>query len=141
VSRVFLDTSAYSAFKRDHLQIRHRIQEASQIQLNPVVLGELRAGFLKGTRLKDNLAELTQFLASPRVSVVAVDEETAERYAVIFDSLRRAGVPIPTNDIWIAAGAMQSASVLLTTDQHYKEVTQISAEIFEPHPKKPQAGR
>lgn len=136
MSRVFLDTSAYSAFKRDHPQIRHRIQEASQIQLNPVVLGELRAGFLKGTRLKDNLAELTQFLASPRVDVVAVDEETAERYAVIFDSLRQAGVPIPTNDIWIAAGAMQSSSVLLTTDQHYKEVTQIVAEIFEPHPRR-----
>ena len=106
-----------------------------------MVLGELRAGFLKGTRLRENLAELAQFLASPRVDVVAVDEETAERYAVIFDSLRRAGIPIPTNDIWIAAGAMQSASVLLTTDQHYKEVTQISAEIFEPHPKKPVPGK
>jgi tRNA(fMet)-specific endonuclease VapC len=141
LSRVFLDTSAYSAFKRNHPQIRHRIQEASQIQLNPVVLGELRAGFLKGTRLRDNLAELAQFLASPRVDVVPVDEETAERYAVIFDALRQAGVPIPTNDIWIAAGAMQSASVLLTTDQHYKEVTQIVAEIFEPHPRKPIPGK
>jgi tRNA(fMet)-specific endonuclease VapC len=141
VNRIFLDTSAYSAFKRDHPQIRHRIQEASQIRLNPVVLGELRAGFLKGTRLRENLADLAQFLASPRVDVVVVNEETAERYAVIFDSLRRGGVPIPTNDIWIAAGAMQSASVLLTTDQHYKEVTQISAEIFEPHPKKPVPGK
>jgi tRNA(fMet)-specific endonuclease VapC len=141
VNQVFLDTSAYSAFKRDLPQIRHRIQEASQIQLNPVVLGELRAGFLKGTRLRENLAELAQFLASPRVDVVAVNEETAERYAVIFDSLRRTGVPIPTNDIWIAAGAMQSTSVLLTTDQHYKEVTQIVAEIFEPHPRKPMPGK
>jgi tRNA(fMet)-specific endonuclease VapC len=132
LSRIFLDTSAYSAFKRNHPQIRYRIREASQIQLNPVVLGELRAGFLKGARLKENLAELTQFLASPRVAVVAVDEETAERYAVIFDSLRRLGVPIPTNDIWIAASAMQWGSVLLTTDPHFRAVGQIVAEIWEP---------
>ena len=132
MSRIFLDTSAYSAFKRGHPQIRYRIKEASQILLNPVVLGELRAGFLKGTRLAWNLAELDQFLASPRVAVVAVDEETAERYGVIFDSLRRAGVPIPTNDIWIAASAMQLGSILLTTDPHFGEVAQIVAEILEP---------
>jgi len=96
------------------------------------VLGELRAGFLKGSRLTENLAELEQFLASPRVAVVLVDEETAERYAVIFESLRRAGTPIPTNDIWIAASAMQSGSVLLTTDPHFQDVTQVVAEISEP---------
>ena len=141
MNRFFLDTSAYSAFKRGHPQIRYRIQEASQIQLNPVVLGELRSGFLKGTRLKDNLAELAQFLASPRVDVVAVDEETAGRYAVIFDSLRRAGTMIPTNDICIAAGAMQCGSVLLTTDPHFGAVTQIVAEISEPLLNKPQKNR
>jgi tRNA(fMet)-specific endonuclease VapC len=133
VSRIFLDTSAYSAFKRGHPYIRHRIREASQIQLSPVVLGELRAGFLKGTRLTENLAELAQFLASPRVAVIAMDQETAERYAVILESLRRAGAPIPTNDVWIAAGAMQWGSLLLTTDPHFRAVTQIVAEILDPH--------
>jgi predicted nucleic acid-binding protein len=141
VSRIFLDTSAYSAFKRNHPQIRHRIREAVQIQLSPVVLGELRAGFLKGTRLAANLAELAQFLASPRVAVVAVDEETAERYAVILDALRRVGTPIPTNDIWIAASAMQCGSVLLTTDPHFRAAPQIVAEIFEPHLTKPKQGK
>jgi tRNA(fMet)-specific endonuclease VapC len=137
VSRIFLDTSAYSAFKRNHPQIRHRVREASQILLSPVVLGELRAGFLKGTRLKENLAEIAQFLASPRVSVVAVEEETAVRYGVIFDSLRRAGALIPTNDIWIAASAMEHGSVLLTTDPHFGAVHQIVAEILEPQLKTP----
>jgi tRNA(fMet)-specific endonuclease VapC len=132
VSRIFLDTSAYSAFMRGHPEIQHRIREASQIQLNPVVLGELHAGFLKGTRQRENLSELAQFLASPRVEVVAVNEETAERYAVILDSLRRAGAPIPTNDIWIAAGAMQLGSILVTTDPHFREVAQIAVEILQP---------
>lgn len=137
MSRIFLDTSAYSAFKRGHPLIQHRVREASQIQLNPVVLGELRAGFLKGTRLRENLSELAQFLASPRVAIAPIDEETAERYAVIVDSLRRIGAPIPTNDIWIAASAMQYGSLLLTTDPHFRAVSQVVAEILEPHPNKP----
>jgi tRNA(fMet)-specific endonuclease VapC len=132
LSRIFLDTSAYSAFKRGHPQICHHIQEAARIQLSPVVLGELRAGFIKGTRLAENLAELVQFLASPRVEVAVVDADTAERYALVFDSLRRAGTPIPTNDIWIAASAMQLGAVLLTTDRHFGTVSQIAVEILEP---------
>ena len=133
MSQVFLDTSAYSAFKRGHPQLRHRIREASRILLNPVVLGELRSGFLKGNRFAENLVELTLFLASPRVVVIPVDEETAERYAVILDSLRRPGKMIPTNDIWIGAGAMQSGSALLTTDPHFGAIGQIMAELFDPH--------
>lgn len=133
MSRIFLDTSAYSAFRRGHQQIQHRIREASEILLNPVVLGELRVGFLKGTRLTENLAGLKQFLASPRVELVPVDEEAAERYALILDSLRRVGTPIPINDIWIAASAMQYGSVLLTTDPHFREVAQIVAEVLEPY--------
>lgn len=128
--RSFLDTSAYSAFRRGHPAIRHRIQEASEILLNAVVLGELRVGFLKGTRLDKNLAELAEFLASPRVSVVAISETTAERYATILRSLQQAGAPIPTNDVWIAASAMEHGAKLLTTDRHYSRVLQIIAEIF-----------
>jgi predicted nucleic acid-binding protein len=101
------------------------------IQVNPIVLGELRAGFLHGSRLAENLAELAQFLASPRVDTVAIEDETAERYALIFDSLRRVGGPIPTNDIWIAASALQFGTVLVTTDPHFGRVAQVASEIFE----------
>jgi len=137
VRRIFLDTSAYSAFKRNHPQLRYRIQEASQILLNPVVLGELQAGFLKGSRLRESLEELAQFLDSPRVSVVLIDEETSEHYAAIFDPLRQAGTPIPTNDIWIAASAVQYDSILLTTDPHFGRTARVAVEIFEPHLHKP----
>ena len=139
MSRIFLDTSAYSAFRRGHLQLQHRVREASEILLNPVVLGELRVGFLKGTRLAENLAGLKQFLASPRVELVPVDEATAERYALILDSLRRSGTPIPINDIWIAASAMQHGSILLTTDPHFRSVAQIVSEVLEPYIGKPPA--
>lgn len=132
MSAIVLDTSAYSAFKRGHPQLRFRLREASRIHLNPVVLGELRAGFLRGSRPAENLAELEQFMSSPRVEVAMVNEETASRYALIVDSLRRAGTPIPTNDIWIAASAMHLGAVLVTTDPHFGRVAQIAVEILEP---------
>lgn len=132
MSRILLDTSAYSAFKRGDPQVRRLVQEATEIQVNAVVLGELRAGFLKGARLEQNLAELADFLASPRMSTLIVDEETAERYATILRSLQQAGTPIPTNDVWIAASAMQHGSKVVTLDAHFGQVSQIVAEVLVP---------
>ncbi|MBI2998468.1 MAG: type II toxin-antitoxin system VapC family toxin [Deltaproteobacteria bacterium] len=125
MTRLMLDTSAYSAFMRGHPEVRLALQHADEIYLNPIILGELLTGFLKGKRKKKNEKELQAFLLSPRVSVVDLDEDTSERYAVILNSLWKAGTPIPTNDIWIAASAMQHGVRLLTGDAHYQRVTQV----------------
>lgn len=125
-----LDTSAYSAFLRGHEGLKQALQRADRIALTPIVLGELGAGFRAGARRQKNEAELRQFLASPRVDVVTVEAETAERYAVILHGLRLAGTPIPTNDIWIAASAMQHGLRVLTTDVHYDRIPQIIVERF-----------
>lgn len=126
-----LDTSAYSAFLRGHEELKLALQRADRIVLTPIVLGELGAGFRAGARRQKNEAELRRFLSSPRVDVVAVDPDTAERYAVILHGLRAAGTPIPTNDIWIAASAMQHGLRVLTTDVHYTRIPQIIVERFE----------
>lgn len=128
---VLLDTSAYAAFMRAHPGVKLAVQQAEEIYVNPVVLGELHAGFMGGRHRQKNEAELRSFLASPRARVVAVDEETAQRYAVIFQALRAAGTPIPTNDIWIAATAMQHGLRVLTTDAHYRKVTQVLVDCLE----------
>jgi tRNA(fMet)-specific endonuclease VapC len=62
--------------------------------------------------------------------VVTVDEDTAERYAVILNRLKIAGTLIPTNDMWIAATAMQHGVAVLTTDAYYLEVQQIIVHHF-----------
>jgi predicted nucleic acid-binding protein len=125
VTRLLLDTSAYSAFMRGHPEIKHVLQQAEAIYFNPIVLGELRAGFRRGRRLEKNEETLGRFMDSPRVHLVSLDEDTSERYAVIVNTLWTSGTPIPTNDIWIAASAMQHGLSILTTDEHYLQVPQV----------------
>lgn len=131
MTRVMFDTSAYSAFMRGHPEIKQAVQEADAIYLNPIVLGELEAGFLRGSRIRKNKRELDAFMASPRVGILPIDEATSVRYAVILDSLWRAGTPIPTNDMWIAATAMEYGLQVLTTDDHYLKVVQIVVQHVE----------
>lgn len=130
-NRIMLDTSAYSAFLRGNAEIKRVLQEADEIFVNPVILGELLGGFVMGRQEKKNRPLLEEFLASPRVSIIAVDEETAERYAVILNYLRQRETPIPTNDLWIAASAMQYGLKLVTTDRHYLKVPQVITEYYE----------
>jgi tRNA(fMet)-specific endonuclease VapC len=118
-------------FPKGHPGITLSIQQADEISLSPVVLGELLAGFMMGKNERRNRSILRDFLSSARVNLLEIDEETSERYAVILYHLRSKGAPIPTNDVWIAASAMQYGLKVLTTDKHYIEVPQV---ITEYHP-------
>ncbi|OGW54521.1 MAG: twitching motility protein PilT [Nitrospirae bacterium RBG_19FT_COMBO_55_12] len=126
--KVMLDTSAYSAYLRGNEDVKRAVQSADEIYVNPVVVGELYAGFAHGGKEKKNREILREFLASPRVQVAVIDEETSERYAAIIVYLWVKGTPIPTNDLWIAATAMQYGLKLVTTDGHYRQVPQIIVE-------------
>jgi predicted nucleic acid-binding protein len=131
---LLLDTSAYSALLRGHTEVTHTLQQAEEIYVNPIVLGELRAGFLRGKHRAKNEQELHTFLSSPRVRVAAIDEETAIRYAVILNALWETGTPVPTNDVWIAASAMQYGLLLLTTDAHFQKIRQVLVRYVPAHP-------
>ena len=90
------------------------VQEATELFLTPVVIGELLYAFLGGGLEPRNRGLLRQFLDSPRVALLSLNEETAERYGAIRDYLRQQGKPIPANDLWIAASAAQHGLRLLT---------------------------
>lgn len=122
---LLLDTSAYALFKRGQENALEFIQSATSILVPAIVLGELLGGFAAGSRTEQNRHELQQFLSSPRVFLVPVTQTTAERYASIWLYLRQVGRPIPTNDLWIAALAMEHGAVLLSADVHFQYLPQI----------------
>ncbi|MEK6794962.1 MAG: type II toxin-antitoxin system VapC family toxin [Spirochaetota bacterium] len=120
--KIVCDTSAYSEFKRGDERIVDMIARASAIFIPSIVLGELKAGFKGGRRERTNIHELDQFLSSPRVNVAIVSEDTADFYARIYHQLKKAGSPIPANDLWIAAITFECGAMLLSTDAHFQAV-------------------
>ncbi len=120
--RLMLDTNAYSAFMRGDEGMKALFASAEELLLPVQALAELRAGFRLGSQEKRNLDELERFLASPRVRIHPSTETTAIRFAETFCALRRAGTPIPANDLWIAAAALESGSMLVSRDAHFEAV-------------------
>ena len=134
--RVLLDTSAYSLLMRGSKEVAALLDAADQVHLPAVVIGELLAGFKKGNAEQCNREILDRFLSVSRVATLPQDEETAERYAVILDYLRRHGTPIPTNDLWIGACAMQHGLVLISADRHFLKLPQVVVDFVEDVPKR-----
>ena len=125
MGRILLDTSAYAAFLRDHPGDKAAVREATEVFLSPIVLGELRAGFLKGSKPAENERRLADFLASPRCHVLVIDEETSHRYAAIHLYLRRQGTPVSPNVVWIAASAAQHGLHVVTLDGDFDRIPQV----------------
>jgi tRNA(fMet)-specific endonuclease VapC len=130
VSSYCLDTSAYSNFRRGNENVAELLDRAELVGVSTVALGELRTGFLLGGRRRQNEAELEAFLDNPAVEVLQVDLETSRHYAEIVVELRKAGTPLPTNDIWIAAAAARSGTTVLTCDDHFERVVRVGSVVI-----------
>lgn len=122
MTRLLLDTSGYSRLMSGDRAVADALGAAQTVYLSVFVLGELLEGFKGGNREKANLEQLAAFMRKPTVSVLNATAETAEAFASVKHELRRAGRPIPINDVWIAAHAMETGAVLLTFDAHFEAV-------------------
>ena len=122
---ILLDTSAYSGMARGNKGVLDAVQTAENVCVNPIIIGELLAGFAQGNREPHNIEILERFLESPRCILLPLGKESARRYAHIQSSLRTAGTPVPTNDLWIAATAMEHGLVVVTLDKHFAKIPQI----------------
>jgi len=130
MSAYCLDTSAYGNFRRGHHELVSVIDRADWVGVPTVTMGELRTGFLLGGRRERNESELDEFLANPVVEAIEVDAEVSRHYAEIVADLRRAGTPLPTNDIWIAATAARHGASVLTCDEHFERIARVGTVLF-----------
>ena len=131
-ARIVLDASAYSQMRAEEPAAVAYLGQAQSVVIPATVLGELYGAFAAGTKRLQNLAVLDEFLAEPFVAVWPVTPETARRYGEIYHQLRRAGTPIPTNDMWIAAAAFECDGVLLTFDGDFERIDGLRAVILSP---------
>jgi tRNA(fMet)-specific endonuclease VapC len=125
VKPILLDTNVYAAFKNGDSEAVDIIQRSPVIVVNTIVLGELIGGFATGAREGMNRQALAEFLASTRVFVLSLDQGTAEHYAAVCSALKKKGSPIPTNDMWIAANAIQHDLTLFSYDRHFRVVPKL----------------
>jgi len=123
--RVALDTNRLTDLFQGDAELADRLGECDEVWLPLVVLAEIKAGFYGGTQQHRNEVLLQSFLAKPTVGVLLPERETAEHYARLFVQLKRAGTPIPDNDLWIAALVLEHDLQLITRDQHFERVPQL----------------
>ena len=131
MNRLCLDTSAYSNFQRGHRQAVECMDQADWIGVPTVVRGELWAGFLLGDQADRNAQALALFLDHAAVETLDVDGKVARIYGEIFAELRGKGTSLPTNDIWIAATAINAGSTVLTFDAHFREIARVAVLVLE----------
>lgn len=124
--RVALDTNTYRAFMDGSTRTIEVVRMAEHVWLPVPVLAELRFGFRKGTRGRVNEATLVKFLDSPRVGLLTCDEQTSHFYADLKIQLFKQGTPIPINDVWIAALAIQHAVPLHSLDTDFDRIPQLA---------------
>lgn len=122
MNQILLDTNAYTAIKMNHPELVEVVKHADRVCFNPIILGELLGGFANGSKEQHNRHELSDFLNSPRVIVFPIEENTAKYYAAIYSNLRKKGQPVPTNDLWIAATALEHGLMLCSHDKHFTQV-------------------
>jgi tRNA(fMet)-specific endonuclease VapC len=124
--KVAIDTNRYVDLCRDVPGVAATLATADAVLVPFVVLAELRAGFAVGARGAVNERALRVFLMKPGVGVLFADDGTTHHYAAVYRQLRGQGTPIPTNDIWIAALALQHNLVLYARDSHFDRLAQLA---------------
>ncbi len=118
--RYLLDTNIIIALFASDARVQDHLNKADEVFVPSIAVGELYFGALKSARPTENLARVDNFVSN--IIVLGCDTDTALRYGEIKNALRMKGHPIPENDIWIAAVALQHDLVLITRDAHFGDI-------------------
>jgi tRNA(fMet)-specific endonuclease VapC len=115
-----LDTNTAVALLNKSPQVREVIARSDEIHISAIAIGELYFGAEKSGRVEINRQRVDEI--AENYSVLTCDAQTAHLYGVAKHNLRTKGKPIPENDLWIAATALQHDLILLSRDAHFQAV-------------------
>lgn len=127
--KYLLDTNIVIALFQGEQPILDKIAQLKSVFTPSIVVGELYFGAFKSSKIKENVTRINEFAL--KNEILSCDQHTAKIYGEIKSGLKSIGKPIPENDIWIAATAMQYNLTLITRDSHFNYVSGLSSEIFE----------
>ena len=122
MSKILLDTNAYSRYLLGDEAVLGRLAGADIIYMSVFVIGELFYGYALGTKEVENREKLSIFLEKPGVFLLDATEDTSEFFAFLKKQLKTNGTLIPLNDVWIAAHTMEMGAELLTYDKHFQHI-------------------
>jgi len=125
---VILDTNALSAFVDGDSGLRDVLRAQPRLAIPVIVLGEFRYGIALSKHRASYEAWLDSHLG--HFDILPVTDETAVAYAALRVTLRRSGHPIPSNDAWIAALALQHRLPVLSRDEHFDAVPNLNRESW-----------
>jgi predicted nucleic acid-binding protein len=125
---MIMDTNALSAFVDGDAGVGEILRQQARAAIPVIVLGEFRYGIAASRHRRTYEAWLESEL--PHFDVLAVTDETAIAYAGLRVALRRAGRPIPANDAWIAALALQHRLPVISRDQHFDVVPNLQRQSW-----------
>jgi tRNA(fMet)-specific endonuclease VapC len=117
---ILLDTTIVVSVLRRVPGMQEHIKSAPELWLPFFALGELEYGVSHSSQPEKQRHALSLFLQG--VDLLFPSETTAREYGRIKAELARAGTPIPENDLWIAAQAIEHGLPLATCDAHFNRV-------------------
>lgn len=126
--RYLLDTNIIIALFANDIAVNNQLGNAEEIFIPSVAIGELFYGARKSGRSPANLERIEEFIA--RNTVIGCDVETARKSGEVKNRLRLKGRPLPENDIWIAAIAIQYNLIIVTRDAHFQEIENLQTEAW-----------
>lgn len=129
--RYLLDTSILIALFADETAVKEKLAQAGEVFIPSIAVGELYYGAWKSQRCQENVARIEELVAGS--GVLSCNAETARWYGEIKNALRLKGRPIPENDLWIAAIALEHDLVVATRDAHFGEIDNLKVEMWLNH--------
>lgn len=131
MKRVVLDTNILIPLLRNVANYTQLFREYDEVILPSIVVGEYKARLFATKIGEKNRQSLADYLADPNVRIAPIIDRTTDLYAKVYQALRKEGTPIPQNDMWIAASALEHGADLATRDAHYRHVPMLTVIVVD----------